>query len=131
MGRSTTPTFVVDYQDQLGWHRVAWDSKTSGRPTNTNLEAWRVAMNKSMNPGGCNEHVSKSVGFILHISKAAIHNQTVSAGPLERQGRSLGRVHGPVLHPQLLRLVGTGDGIGGRQGLAGRRMGQVEAPCSA
>lgn len=75
MGRSTTPTFVVDYQDQLGLHRAAWSTKTSGRPTDTNLEAWRVAMNKSMNPGGCNEHVSKEVGFILHVSKASIHNQ--------------------------------------------------------
>ena len=75
MGRSTTPTFVVDYQDQLGLHRAAWNTKTSGKPTDTNLEAWRVAMNRSLTLGGCNEHVSKAAGFILHVSKATIRNQ--------------------------------------------------------
>lgn len=75
MGRSTTPTFVVDYQDQLGLHKAIWNVKDSGKPTDANLEAWRVLMNQSMLPGGCNEHVSKSVGFIPHVSKATIRNQ--------------------------------------------------------
>lgn len=75
MGRSTTPTFVVDYQDQLGLHRAAWSTKTSGKPTDANLEAWRKALNQSMLPGGCNEHVSKAAGFTLHVSKATIRNQ--------------------------------------------------------
>ena len=72
MGRTVTPTFVVDYQDQLGWHRSVW---TSGAPTEANLEKWRVALNASMKLGSCNEHVSLSLGFMPHCSKAIIRNQ--------------------------------------------------------
>lgn len=75
MGRSTIATFVVIYQDQLGSHKVVWNTKTAGKPTEANLEKWRKAMNESMKIGGVNEHVSKAYGFMPHVSKAEIYNQ--------------------------------------------------------
>lgn len=75
MGRSTFPTFIVRYVDQQGLHRVVWNSKTAGQPTRNNLERWRKTMNASMKLGGCNEHVSLSLGFMPHISMATLVNQ--------------------------------------------------------
>ena len=77
MGRSTFPTYAVRYIDQTAPrpHTVIWNSKTSGQPTQANLEKWRKSMNASMKIGGCNEHVSKALGFMPHISMASIVNQ--------------------------------------------------------
>lgn len=75
MGRSVTPTFVVNYRDQTGAHWAVWNTKLNGKPTPENLERWRVGMNDSMKIGGVNEHVSRTLGFLPHISKATIHNQ--------------------------------------------------------
>ena len=75
MGRSVTPTFIVRYQNQQGWHRATWNSKTSGQPTSANLEKWRKDLNASMKPQGCNEHVSLALGFMLHAGNCAIVNQ--------------------------------------------------------
>jgi hypothetical protein len=75
MGRSVLVTLVIIYQDQLGSHHCAWDTKSYGKPTEANLEKWRKAMNESMKPGGVNEHISQSYKFMPHISKAEIYNQ--------------------------------------------------------
>ena len=75
MGRSVVAAFVVVYQDQLGSHKVIWDSKTAGNPTVENLEKWRGVMNKTMQRGGCNEHISRLYKSIPHISNCEIHNQ--------------------------------------------------------
>ena len=75
MGRTITPTFVIDYRDQLGWHWAVWNSKTAGAPTVENLEKWRKAMNASMKPGGCNEHLSQDHCGMPHISEAKVRNQ--------------------------------------------------------
>ena len=79
MGRSTIPTYVVHYRDQQGLAIVAWNTKTNGRPTESNLERWRKAMNASMKIGGVNEHISRSLGYIPHVSHAEIHNQRTGA----------------------------------------------------
>ena len=75
MGRSTTPTYVVRYVDQQGVHQVIWNTKQAGRPTKANLETWRKKMNESMKLGGCNEHISKALGFMPHVCHAVIINQ--------------------------------------------------------
>ena len=75
MGRSTIPTYVVHYRDQQGLKIVAWNTKTNGRPTVANLERWRKAMNASFQLGGCNDHVSRALGYIPHVSSAILRNQ--------------------------------------------------------
>jgi hypothetical protein len=95
MGRSITPTYRVEYQDNnqpsaikivsgsqtiaslpgsLHWKSMIWD-KRDGRPTEENLEKWRRDYNRSFNPGGSNWHVSEAVGHVIHISKARIVRQ--------------------------------------------------------
>ena len=75
MGRSVKPTYVVHYADQLGVHRVAWNVKTGGIPTDKSLEAWRVKMNASMKMGGCNFHISQHAGILVHVHEAIVVNQ--------------------------------------------------------
>ena len=83
MGRSTTPTFRVEYHDNpfapvnLGLGTcMAWDTKGWGRPTAANLEKWRNKMNESFAAGGCNEHVSDARGYVVRISHARIVRQS-------------------------------------------------------
>jgi hypothetical protein len=65
----------VRYRDQQGPKVLIWNSKTSGKPTVENLDKWRKSMNASMKPGGVNEHISHSLGFMPHIGNCEIHNQ--------------------------------------------------------
>lgn len=75
MGKSITPTFIVRYRDQQGPKILVWNTKSYGKPTLCALAQWRMMMNKSMKPGGCNEHLSRSAGYIIHISNCEIVNQ--------------------------------------------------------
>jgi hypothetical protein len=72
MGKSYTFKYRVVYLDQCGWHSQGWKGKAS----QSRLEDWRVAMNKSFQNGGNNEHLSQSAGVILHISKARVIRQS-------------------------------------------------------
>lgn len=99
MGRISTPTYRVEYQDNrqprqivvvngaetiatlpgfLHWQSMCWDSKRDGKPTDANLEKWRQAYNRSFNPKGGNFHVSKAAGVIIHINRARIIHQKSS-----------------------------------------------------
>lgn len=69
MGRIITPTYRVEFQDQTGEHRMAWN----GRATKKRLEEWRKTYNASFEPGGVNDHLSTE--FVLHISHARIVHQ--------------------------------------------------------
>jgi hypothetical protein len=73
MGRSVTPTYRVVYRDNtsLNWRTMAWRGKASAE----RLEQWRLGYNKSFNPGGVNWHVSQSLGYVLHITKARLVHQ--------------------------------------------------------
>jgi len=71
MGTSTTPKYRVEYIDQNGKQRATW----KGHATNKRLEHWRQHMNESFKLGNVNDHVSKSLGFMPHISRAVIINQ--------------------------------------------------------
>lgn len=84
MGRSYTPTFVVEYRDQRGWHTQAWTNaqgKTQVRkaPTDEEAEEWRKTMNKSFQREGSNFHVSEAAGIILHVSHVVV-KQNVPGG---------------------------------------------------
>lgn len=72
----TTPTYRVEYRSTANPHNsMAWDCRRHGRPTDANLEKWRVAYNASFEPDGCNWHVSVATGVVLHISRAMIVRQ--------------------------------------------------------
>ena len=75
MGRSTTPTFIIQWTTQRGVNSSIWNSAHYGRPIDANLEKWRRSMNESFKSTGCNFHISRSAGFILHVSEATIIDQ--------------------------------------------------------
>lgn len=76
MGRSYTPTYRVEYQtDTARWQTMCWDTASHGRPNTASLEKWRRSYNESFAPGGDNEHVSKDLGVVIHISRAKLVHQ--------------------------------------------------------
>lgn len=80
MGRSYTPTYRVEYNDnpfRVAWNGIeAWDCKRYGRPTAKNLTEWRNRRNASMQKGGVNDHIPAALGYIPHISHAKIVRQS-------------------------------------------------------
>ena len=68
MGRVTTPkyTLVIDGMD------LFWDVKRHGKPTDTNVEKYVMSYAKSLEIGGCNEHISKLRGYIPYPRKAEV-----------------------------------------------------------
>jgi len=85
MGRLITPKYALYYRDNtpgLLEQSGAWNvtdrnypGSGYGRPTAANLERWVRAFNKSMSPGEVNHHVSKALGYLLHVSNARIVRQ--------------------------------------------------------
>ncbi len=88
MGRIITPKYRVEYRDNLlalkkthgdimgAEGKVCLTQAWNGRVTAERLEDWRKAMNKSFQPGGCNEHITKAFNIIPHIFYAAIVRQS-------------------------------------------------------
>ena len=89
MGRIVTPTYRIEYRDNLlslgksapdmisktdrnPVYAAAWDRR---KTTTTNLEEWRIGMNKSFQKDGANYHISKSYDIIPHIYFARIVRQ--------------------------------------------------------
>lgn len=78
MGTSRTPRYVARYRTQEGWSEIVWNVRAStnitghGMPTEANAEKMRASLNRSFNVGGVNEHVSRSAGFILHVSEVRV-----------------------------------------------------------
>ena len=65
---TTTTKYTVNINDTIGYanNTFAWNCKTSGRPTDSNLATWVDVMNASFAPGGANSHIN------LNITAAAI-----------------------------------------------------------
>ena len=74
MGKSTTPTYYCLVKDNTSknWHHMTWDCRYNGRATDKNAERYRIKLNESFKIGGCNEHISKAAGFLVHTSHVAI-----------------------------------------------------------
>ncbi|MFA5049293.1 MAG: hypothetical protein WC516_09780 [Patescibacteria group bacterium] len=72
MGKSITPKYriEIDYND----HRV-WNCKEYGKPTEKNLIRYIELYIQSLKIGGCNEHISKMLGYMPIPNKAKIINQ--------------------------------------------------------
>lgn len=65
MGKSYTPTFVINVNDfqvfpTQNVDPMAWDTKYSGKPTEENIKKWVEMYNASLEPDGVNSHVGRS-----------------------------------------------------------------------
>jgi hypothetical protein len=87
MGRSLIVPYVIEFTDNgrsamqsrvdgKRVHTMMWNSKYSGRPTSANLEKYMYRYGKGLEPGGTNEHISKSLGHIPYPTWARIVGQT-------------------------------------------------------
>lgn len=85
MGKSTIPAYRVEYTTQqhgaAWWSSMIWHVKSGvnrtgyGMPTDANVEKWRVAMNRSFQPGGSNAHLADARGYVPHINKVRVIEQ--------------------------------------------------------
>ena len=78
MGRTSTPTYRVEFKDNTSghyWNQQSWDCRQDGTPTEANLEQWRIRYNASFQSDGINFHCSKSLGKVIHISEARLVRQ--------------------------------------------------------
>lgn len=69
-------TFVIEIGDgrTMSLGPVEWHSRGHGhgRPTDANLERVILAYGKSLEIGGCNEHISRGLGYIPYPTSARI-----------------------------------------------------------
>lgn len=79
MGRSTTPTYRVEFVANVPMSMGAWNGKINGRATDANAERYRQSMNQSFQPGGVNSHVTEAHGVVPHISKVVVIRQSSNA----------------------------------------------------
>ena len=78
MGRTITPVYRVEFKDNTSghfWNQQSWDCRRDGKPTETNLEQWRIRYNASFQSDGANFHCSKSLRRVIHISEARLVRQ--------------------------------------------------------
>jgi hypothetical protein len=74
MGKNHTPKYVV-VLDGRADHAIAWRVQYNGHANDKNLEKFVMAYSKSLESGGANEHISKSLGHIPYPRTAEIrHN---------------------------------------------------------
>jgi hypothetical protein len=77
MGRRTTEYAIW----MTGCTPACWDIKQNGTPTVENLTRYVTAYSKSLELGGANEHISRSLGHVRYPDRAVIrhNNQTREA----------------------------------------------------
>lgn len=68
MGKSTAPKYKLVVFDRGGSYTASW----SGKATNKRLDEYIDKYIQSLQSGGCNFHISKSLGFIPVPYKAQI-----------------------------------------------------------
>lgn len=68
MGKSTIPKYKLIVFDRNGGYTASW----SGKPTEKRLADYIDKYIQSLKIGGCNEHISKRLGFIPVPYKAMI-----------------------------------------------------------
>lgn len=65
MGRSYTPKYIVKVRHvrpMIQSTDSSWNSKQTGRPTEKNLAAFVEKYHQSIEPGGCNAHLTEAFG---------------------------------------------------------------------
>lgn len=83
MSRSYTPKYRAEYRDQTGkWKWIIWNVRGcngwtgNGQPSKYNAERLRKSMNESFNVGGVNYAASEAAGYIIHINRLRVVNQS-------------------------------------------------------
>jgi hypothetical protein len=71
-------------------HQPAWNTKQNGRPTVENLARYVLAYATSLELGGVNDHISRSLGYIPYPDHTVIrlNNQTREV-VVERRAQAL------------------------------------------
>lgn len=82
MSTTVTPKYALDiyttcmvegrFQTVKATDCMAWNIKSYGRPTPANLEKFVRVYAKSLEAGGCNEHLAKELGYIPYPNRAVI-----------------------------------------------------------
>ncbi len=77
MGRVTTPTFRVEIKTNAPAYLTdgVWNSRTMGRPTAENAEAYRQRLNQSFLPGGVNGP-RNDTDVVIHVHTIRIVRQS-------------------------------------------------------
>jgi hypothetical protein len=81
--KNTTPKYRLEFnpipkpdrKSFYGFSPMAWEVKSKGKPTEANIEKYVRAFVDSQKIGGCNEHLSRSAGFIQVPNRARIIRQ--------------------------------------------------------
>jgi len=68
MGKSITPKYRIIVDGQV----MSWD----GKPTQKALEHFVFSYAKSLEHGGCNEHISKQIGYVPYPINCKIETNT-------------------------------------------------------
>ena len=71
MGKSITPTYVIKIESGKTSQIMCWSKKA----TLKNLTDWIMSYAKSLELGGCNDHISKAIGYIPYPEAVEIINQ--------------------------------------------------------
>ncbi len=85
MGRSTTPTYLVEVKANKPIGMFGWNGRQDGAATEANLERWRQSYNTSFQIGGVNGPINES-GVIVHISHAKLIRQSTGEVVAEVKG---------------------------------------------
>jgi hypothetical protein len=77
MGKSITPTYRIEIQDQCHRHernaiKMAWNA---GQATDANLKTYVLAYARSHERGGTNAHISAMLGYIPYPHAARVVRQ--------------------------------------------------------
>ena len=81
MGRSYTPAFVVETQEQFGRRQVmAW--RGTRLPSEARLRSWLEEYNRSFLPDGVNAGCSQALGYEPYASRAVVRRNAPATPPL-------------------------------------------------
>lgn len=71
MGRTSTPTYRIEFTGGDLGDRMAWRPKQSGRPSTENIEKYIAEYVRSSGIGGANEHIGRMLGRMMIPPKSA------------------------------------------------------------
>ncbi len=98
MGKSVTPKDVVEMEgctSMAWWERERYGIPGKGKPTNENLEKYVQAYISSLQPEGCNKHISKALGYMPVPNWARIRHNCAGGEVVAEWGYERKKITGP------------------------------------
>lgn len=87
MGRSTTPTYRVEFQiaspARIGWTPMRWDGKHLGRVSDANLAKMVKVYEDATKPGGVNAHLGETTIAAARVIRQATGDVVATFGTWE------------------------------------------------